>query len=98
MEQSKIIDTLETYHELPRIGPSLPYALLREACQEARPQVVPERLPCDLGKVSNSPGESPRALPEEGVGRAFLCDEGWRPLDGRMSVCDASGGGFLLRP
>ena len=71
--------------ELLRVGPSLPYAFLRETCHEARLPVVPERLPRDLGKVSGSPGESPRALPEEGVGRAFLCDIGRRPLDGRGS-------------
>ena len=37
--------------ELLRVGPSLSHASLREACQEACLQVVPERLPCDLGNV-----------------------------------------------
>ena len=37
--------------ELLRVGPSLPHAFLRETCCKARLQVVPERLPRDLGKV-----------------------------------------------
>ena len=71
--------------ELLRVGPSFPYAFLREACHEARLQVGPKRLPHDLGKVGGSPRESPQALPEEGAGHAFLCDRGWRPLNGRGS-------------
>ena len=66
--------------ELLRVGLSLPHAFLRETCYEARLQVVPERLPRDLGKVGGPPGESPRALPEEGTGRAFLCDGRRRPF------------------
>ena len=84
--------------ELLRVGPSLPHAFLRKTCREARLQVVPKRLPRDLGKVSGSRGESPRALPEEGAGRASLCDRGRHPLDGRMSGHGASRGAFLLRP
>ena len=63
----------------------MPYTFLRETCLEARLQVVPERLPRDLGEVGGPPGESPRALPEEGAGCAFLCDRGWRPLNGHGS-------------
>ena len=83
--------------ELLRVGSFFSYTFLREMCREARLQVVPKRLPRDLGKDGGSPGESPRALPEEGAGRAFLCNGGWRPLDGRMSGCGASGGACLLR-
>ena len=43
----------------------MPCTFLRETCLEAPLQVVPERLPCDLGKVGGSPRKSPRALPEE---------------------------------
>ena len=84
--------------ELLRVGPSLPYAFLRETCREERLQVVPERLPHDLGKVRGPPGESPRAFSEEGTGHAFLCDGGWRTLDGRMSGSGSFGGACLLRP
>ena len=68
-----------------RVWPSLPHTFLRETRLEARLQVVPERLPRDLGKVGGSPRKSPRALPKEGTGRAFLCDRGWRPLNRRGS-------------
>ena len=61
-------------------GRSSPCVHLRETCREACLQVVPERLPRDLGKVGGPPGESPRALPEEGAGRAFLCDGRRFPL------------------
>ena len=37
--------------ELLRVGLSTPCAFLREACCEARLQVVPERLPRDVGEV-----------------------------------------------
>ena len=69
--------------EILSAGRSLPSVLLREACREARLHVVPERLPRDVGKVCGPPEESPRALPEEGAGRAFLCDRGRRPRCGR---------------
>ena len=71
--------------ELLRVGPFLPHAFLRETCCEARLELVPERLPRDLGKVKGPPRESPRALPKERAERAFLCDGGRRPLDGRGS-------------
>ena len=71
--------------ELLRVWSSLPRTFLRETCLEAPLQVVPKRLPRDLGKVGGFPRKSPRALPEEGAGCAFLCDRGWRPLNGRES-------------
>ena len=37
--------------ELLSVGRSLTSVLLRETCRETRLQVVPERLPCDVGKV-----------------------------------------------
>ena len=71
--------------ELLSVGRSLHSVLPRETCHEAHLQVVPECLPRDLGKVGGSPRKSPRALPEEGAGRAFLCERGWRSLIGRRS-------------
>src|SRR3954471_24671010 len=68
-----------------RAWPSLPCSFLRETCFETRLHVVPKRLPRDLSQVGGPPGESPRALPEEGVGRAFLCDGRRFPL-GRRGV------------
>ena len=90
----KLLDCLGD--ELLRVGPSLSHAFLSEMCREARLQVVPKRLPCDLGKVGGPPGESPRALPEEGAERAFLCDRGRRPLDRRGSWRGVPGGACLL--
>ena len=67
-------------NELLNIGISMPCAFLRETCREACLQVVPERLRRDLGKVGGSLRLSPRALPEEGANRAFLCDGRRFPL------------------
>src|SRR4051812_9803946 len=66
--------------ELLRVWPSLPYSFLRETCFETRLHVVPKRLPRDLSQVGGPPGESPRALPEEGAKRAFLCNGRRFPL------------------
>ena len=38
-------------NELLNVGLPTPCAFLRETCCEARLQVVPERLPCEVGKV-----------------------------------------------
>ena len=48
--------------ELLSTGCSFPSVLLKETCRETRLQVVPERLPRDLGKVGGPLGVSPRAL------------------------------------
>ena len=72
-------------NELLRVWSPLTCAFMREACLKAPLQVVPERLPRDLGKVGGSSRESPRALPEEGAGRAFLCMRGRRSLIGHKS-------------
>ena len=46
-------------NELLSAGRPSPCVLLRETCHKARLQVVPERLPRYLGKVSGPPRESP---------------------------------------
>jgi len=58
---------------------------LTETRDVARFQMVPERLPRDVGQVRGPPGESPQAQPESCAGRVSLCERGMRPIHERGS-------------